>query len=157
MSQEDYDEYEDIVDETEDNFDQSQDLQDAQYEQLEATFPQAKKEESIYNWFWKVVRLDNPDKSVKVGKLSKQEIGDHIISVRDALNLAYLGNIFKHKTFGQYWATRSKIISSSSMAKDGWFMDLSISQKKVRERARKKTSDGEQKWRMFKKNQNLEE
>lgn len=140
--------YEELVDEAEDEFEQSQDLQDAQLDQFESTYPRTKEEQSIYNWFWKVVGMEKPFKMSKVGNLNHQEIGDHVISVRDALNLAHLGQVFRHPTFGNYWATRSKIIAASSMAKKGWFMELSISQKKVRERARASSSP-EKKWRMF--------
>ena len=147
------DEYEDLKDEYEDEFEQGQDLQDAQLDQYEATFPQQKPEQSIYNWFWKVVRLNKPFRLAKVGNLNKVEIGDHGISMRDAMNLAHLGHLFNHHKFGNYFATRSKIVSASSMAKNGWFMDLSISTKKVRERARK-SSSGEEKWRIFNKKKN---
>ena len=148
-------EYEELQDEMEDEFEQSQDLQDAQLEQYDqATYPKGSPEQSIYNWFWRVVRLDKPFKLAKVGNLSKVEIGDHIISMRDAMNLAHLGHLFNHNKFGNYFATRSKIISATSMAKNGWFMDLSISQKKVRERAKRASSSGEEKWRIFNKKKN---
>jgi len=146
---ENYEDYEDLVDDTEDDFEQSQDLQDAQQEQLEATYPQLKEKPDIYQWFWKVVRLDKPFKLAKVGNLNKAEIGEHGVSMRDSLNLAHLGQIFHHGIFGDYWATRSKIISASSMAKGGWFMELSISQKKLRERTRKKSSQQQEKWKLF--------
>ena len=147
------DEFEELEDEYEDEVEQGQDLQDAQLEQYEATFPKPKQEQSIYNWFWKVVRLDKPFRLAKVGNLNNKEIGDHGISMRDAMNLAHLGQLFHHHKFGNYFAVRSKIIAASSMAKNGWFMDLSISQKKVRERARK-ASSGEQKWRIFNRKKN---
>ena len=141
--------YDEIIDESEDDYEQMQDLQEAQTDQYETTYPTPKKEETLYNWFWKVVRLNKPFKLAKVGNLSKQELGEHIISIRDSMNLAHLGHIFGHQSFGNYWATRAKITSASSMAKNGWFMELSISQKKVRER--KKKSPSAETWRMFKK------
>lgn len=143
-------EYEDLMDEAEDEFEQSQDISDSQLESYESTVPHSREQDGVYPWFWKVVRLKKPLQSAKVANLSKQEIGEHIIPVREAMNLAYLGHIFKHATFGNYWATRAKIIASTSMAKSGWFMDLSISQRKIRERAKNSSSDGE-KWRLFKK------
>jgi len=147
-------EYEELMDEAEDEFEQSQDLQDAQIDQYDATYPAAKPEQSIYNWFWRVVRLNKPFKLAKVGNLTRVEIGDHVVSMRDSMNLAHLGHMFHHNKFGNYWATRSKIVAASSMAKDGWFMDLSISQKKVRERARRSSSSGQEKWRLFNKKKN---
>lgn len=146
------DDYEELLDEAEDEFEQGQDLQDAQIDSYEGgTYPKAKEESSLYTWFWKVVRLKNPSRLVRVGNLNSAEIGEHGVSVRDCLNLAHLGKIFGHDKFGNYWAVKSNTISATSMAKKGWFMDLSISQKKVRERARKDSSQDKQKWRMFNK------
>jgi len=148
--------YEELMDQAEDEYEQSQDMQDAQLEQYESTstYPQAKPEQSIYNWFWKVVRLNKPFKLAKVGNLNNKEIGEFGISMRDSMNLAHLGQLFHHSKFGNYWATRAKITSATSMAKGGWFMDLSISQKKVRARERRSSSSGENKWRIFNKNKN---
>jgi hypothetical protein len=158
--------YEDLVDESEDEYEQTQDLQDAQMEQYEglATVPQKKEDHNLYNWFWRVVRLGKIDKLedaskvIRVGNLKRVEIGEHIISIRDAMNLANLGRIFGHTTFGNYWADRAIVNSASSMAKEGWFMDLSISQKKVRSRQKSKTSEPK-KWGMFgkKKTSGIEE
>jgi len=144
-------EYQDAVDDLEDQYDHEQDLQDLQDSQLDSygTVPSKKEQQTLYTWFWKVVRLGEQFRLAKVGNLSYQEIGDHGISVRDCMNLNYLGQIFGHEGFGNYFGNRAKIISATSMSKKGWFMDLSISQRKVRERARATTP--EQKWRLFKK------
>jgi hypothetical protein len=150
-------EYEELLDEAEDEYENSQDLQDGQAESYEATYPQTKDQQSLYNWFWKVVRLNKPFKLAKVGNLDKSEIGEHGIPMREAMNLAHLGQIFHHSKFGNYWATRAKIISASSMARKGWFMELSISQKKVRERQKQESSWTPQKSRLFSKNKNQDE
>lgn len=132
-------EYLDIIDETEDDLDDSQDFKENQIEGYGVS-PTFKESSDIYNWFWKVVRLDKPMRIVRVGNLNSQEIGLNSISVRDALNLHQLGKTFKHPTFGNYFAHLAKITSATSMSKKGWFMDLSISQKKVRERSRALTT-----------------
>lgn len=146
------DEEEDIVAEAEDEFEQGQDISDGQIDQFD-NLPSARPETTAqYNWFWRVVRLNKPFRLAKVGNLNNPEIGDHVISMRDAMNLAHLGQIFRHNTFGNYWATRSKITAATSMARKGWFMDLSISQKKVRERQRNaSSSEQKNKWRLFQK------
>jgi len=138
-----------IIEEAEDEYEQGQDISD---EQLDS-YPTSKPETTAqYNWFWRVVRLDKPFRLAKVGNLTNPEIGEFGISMRDAMNLAHLGHLFRHHKFGNYFATRSKIISATSMARKGWFMDLSISQKKVRERAKGASSSGEtKKWRLFNK------
>jgi len=147
-----------LVDEAEDGLEQSQDLQDAQLDQMEGSLPQSIEQQSIYNWFWKVVKLKKPFHSIKVGNLHRKEIGETNISVRDALNLQLLGHKFHHPGFGDYFADIANITAASSMAKNGWFMDLSISQKKVRERSRETSSpSGDKKWKLFqKKNQPAE-
>lgn len=145
--------YEDVLDETQDQYDAAGELQDAQLDNYEASLPSAKEQSSIYTWFWKVARLKKPTQIIKVGNLDKAEIGDHGVSVRDAINLSNLGHIFHHETFGDYWAQRAVTNSASSMAKKGWFMDLSISQKRVRERQKGSSPLTKQKWRMFNRNQ----
>lgn len=142
---------EDYVDEVSDERDSMQDVQDAQLDSYEATYPESKTKSDLYTWFWKVVRLDEPNKVVKTANLNHAEIGEHGISVRDALNLGNLGLIFNHPMFGEYWDTRAKIISATSMAKKGWFMDLSISQRKVRQREKSDSSGKQQPWRLFQK------
>jgi len=137
---------EEIVDEAEDEYEQGQDISD---QQLDA-YPTSKPETTAqYNWFWRVVRLNKPFRLAKVGNLSNPEIGEFGISMRDSMNLAHLGHLFRHHKFGNYFATRSKIVSATSMARKGWFMDLSISQKKVRERAKSSLAQDKQKWRLF--------
>jgi hypothetical protein len=145
-------EEDEIIEDAEDDYEQSQDISDAQADQYESVQPHRTQEDSLYNWFWRVVKLNKPFRLAKVGNLSNAEIGDHIISMRDSMNLAHLGHLFGHHTFGNYFATRSKIISATSMSRKGWFMETSISQKRVRERNKQSSGTGEQKkWRLFNK------
>lgn len=141
-------------DEALDEFEQGQDISDGQEDAYSsATYPQAKSEQSLYNWFWKVVKLDKPFKLAKVGNLNNTEIGQAKTTMRDSLTLANLGHTFHHNKFGNFWATNAKIISATSMARGGWFMDLSISQRKIRERQKRGGSspEGQKKWRLFQK------
>lgn len=153
----DIEDFEEALDEQSDQSDTYSDLQEGQLENLEAAYPIAKEQTNLYTWFWKVVRLDKPHKVVKVGNLTKAEIGEHGVSVRDAINLANLGRIFHHPTFANYFDVRASTIAATSMAKDGWFMDLSISQKRVRERAKKSSPLTPEKWRLFNKNKPAEQ
>jgi hypothetical protein len=146
---EELEEYKDTVDDLEDQYDQDEEVQEAQLESY-GTVPSKKEQQSIYSWFWKVVRLGEQQKLAKVGNLTYAEIGEHIVSVRDCMHLSVLGSIFGHKGFGRYFEDRAKITSSTSMSKKGWFMDLSISQRKIRERARASAPE-QQKWRIFSK------
>lgn len=164
---------EDLQEQIDEGMDMQDDQQELSEEQLSSygTYPSQKEKSDIYNWFWKVVRLgkipeekaegagltDEAMRVAKVGNLSVPEIGQFNTSVRDCLNLANLGKIFGHKKFGDYWQSVGMITVTTSMAKRGWFMDLSISQKKVRERARGGVSSEKQKWRLFQKKQHQEE
>lgn len=144
--------YEELIDDQEDEFEQSQDISDGQLSQYESTYPQAKEEQSKYNWFWKVVNLNKPFKLSKVGNLTNPEIGPARTTMRDSLSIANLGHTFHHHKFGNFWATNAKIISATSMAKNGWLVERSITQTK--ERTRKKSSSispGSEKWRLFNK------
>ena len=142
-------EYQDILEEAEDELDDSEDIREEQLDSYAVgTYPQAKEQQSIYNWFWKVVGLEEPLRVVKVGNLTTQEIGMHNVSVRDSLNLAHLGNVFHHKKFAAYFQALAQITAVTSMSKRGWFMDLSISQKRVRERSKSPSAEA---WRVFNK------
>jgi hypothetical protein len=149
------DDFQTIVDETEDDLDISQEIQDGQSDPYDiGSIPQSKESQSLYTWFWKLVKENKPMRSIKVGRLSRQEIGDCNIPIRESLNLNELGKTFHHPTFGKFFATHARNIAASSMARDGWLMELSISQKKVRERQRALSSpqsDNKQPWRVFKK------
>ena len=150
------DDYQSIIDEAEDEMDQAQDIIEGQSEQYGALAPEVKEQENLYNWFWKVVKLNKPLQIVRVGNLNNTEIGELNVSNRDALTLHHLGKTFGHPTFGNYFAQLAKITTATSMSRKGWFMDLSISQKRVRERSRASMSapTKENKWRMFGKKKN---
>ena len=151
------DEYEDLIDDSLDDYDSAQDLQEGQIEQFEAgTFPMQKDKSDQYNWFWRVVRLAKADRLIRVGNLDKNEIGNANVSIRDGMNLAQLGKIFGHKKFGEYWENLSATTSASSMAKKGWLIESSISQKRVRGREKKSEWTPDKK-RMFSKSPEKQE
>lgn len=136
----DEEDYEEVVDEAEDQYEDSQDLTEGQTESYDAgAYSVAKEKSDLYGLFWKVVRLMQPYRLAKVGNLTKIEIGEHGISMRDAMNLANLGFLFNHKKFAMYWQERAMITSSTSMSKNGWFAELFVSQKKVRQRTKSST------------------
>lgn len=134
------------LDEVNDTIDDQQELMEAQANQLEASYPSQKEESSLYALFWKV--LKNKD-STKVGNLKKNEIGDLGISVRDAQKLGMLGHLFGHSTFGDFFFNVAEITNSTSMARDGWFTELFVSQKKFATRARRSSALTPAKWRLF--------
>lgn len=143
-SEEDYEE----LDEIEDQYEDAQDISEGQMDQYDVgTYSVPKEKSDLFNLFWKVTRLMKPYRLAKVGNLTKVEIGEHGITVRDAMNLANLGDIFHHKKFAKYWQQKAMITSATSMSKNGWFTELFVSQKKVR--ARTKSSTPFEKSRIF--------
>lgn len=145
-------EYQDYIDESYDTYDQHQDIEDSQLDQYEG-YPQAKEKSDLFSWFWKVVRTNKPLHLTRAANLRNDEVGETFISMRDALKLYQLGIVFNHPTFGKFWANQSKIIASTSMGRKGWFMELSISQKKLRGRTSSGDSSSSQSkgWRLFNK------
>ena len=145
---------EDFGNEIQDEYDQNQEISDTQLESLDTTISQQKEKSDLFNWFWRVTRLKDANEVIRVGNLSNPEIGDFGVSIRDAMNLANLGKIFHHEKFGNYWRDRAVVNSASSMAKQGWFMEMSISQRKIRERGKKTLTP--EKWRLFNKKKTSE-
>ncbi len=134
------------LDEIEDQYEDQRDLQESQQESYDATYPATKADPSVYNLFWKVLRLDD---STKVANLTRKEIGDLNISVRDAQKLGMLGHVFHHQTFGNFFIALSEITNKTSMSKDGWFSELFVSQKKFSQRSRRSSSLNKDKWKLF--------
>lgn len=138
-----------IIDDAEDQYEDSQEVTEEQLEQYDEGFSTGKKKDDAFSFFFKVLRLMDPYRLIRVGNLDKAEIGEHGISIRDSMNLANLGKIFHHKKFGDYWQQRAIINTASSMSRKGWFMETTISQKKVRQRERSSTSTPFEKSRIF--------
>jgi len=119
--------HEDLLDQHELSEEQ-QEMQEAQF----ADVPYKNKTDSLYTLFNKV--WTTPDSS-KVGNLNSVELGRMSISVRDALHIAMLGTYMHHSKFSKYFRGYSEIISATSMAKKGWFVELFVSQKKYTARS----------------------
>lgn len=139
-------------DEVNDQIDEQNDLVDAQTQQIETSYPSVKEDSNIYNLFWKVLKRKD---STKVANLKKEEIGNLNITVRDSQKLGMLGHLLGHETFGDFFFNIGEITNSTSMARDGWFTELFVSQKKTTTRARRSsTLQNEKRWKMFgRKNQ----
>jgi len=138
--------YEDYADSLEDEQDQGQDLLDAQIDSY-GTIPSPKEKSDQYNWFWKVVRLMRPFRLIRVGFLNKAEIGEHKVPIREGMFLGELGDTFHHHAFGQFWRKSAMITTASSMSRDGKFMELTQTQRKIRGREKKQWTP--EKWRLF--------
>lgn len=129
--------YENIVQEAEDDLDTQRDIQEGQVDQLESgAYSGLKQNQDIYLWFWKVTQLMHPPKLIRVGNLDKTEIGNARIPIRGAMEFAQICRVLKHDLVAEYFEKLAGMTSASSMAKKGWFMDLSISNKKIRERGK---------------------
>lgn len=133
----DINEYEQLISEAEDDLDLQRDYQEGQVDSLDTgAYQGLKQNQDIYSWFWKVTQLMHPPKLIRVGNLDKIEIGNARIPIRGAMEFAQICRVLKHDLVAEYFEKLAGVISASSMAKKGWFMDLSISNKKIRERSK---------------------
>jgi len=145
-------EYQDVVDEYQDQQDLTSDVQEAQLEQYESYPTGSKPTETILTWFWKIVNLKD---STKVANLDNTELGPTQLSVRGLQRLALVCDELGEPNLGTYFGNEAEIVLATSMAKKGWLVEQSISQKKHSTRARQRSKEG---WKMYqKKNQNTEE
>lgn len=143
-------EYRDVLQKEMDNAldtnEDQQELMESQSDSYDAAYPTAKQDSNLYNLFLKVLQMKN---STKVANLKNVEIGSLNISVRDAQKIGMLGHIFHHPTFGDFFYDIGEITNSTSMARDGWFSELFVSQKKFTTRSRKTSSLTKDKWKIF--------
>jgi len=123
-SEEQYLDSEDLSDQQERMEDQIDDVENVEW----ADVPQARKQESLYTLFNKVLR--SKDNS-KVANLDKYELGPQpFMNVRNSQFLALLGTTVKHDRFAQFFYSLSEITLKTSASKKGWFTELFVSQKK---------------------------
>lgn len=134
-------EYESLIEQAEDDLDTQRDVQEGQSEQLDSgAYPGLKQNQDIYNWFWNVTKLKSPPSLIRVGNLKEVEIGNARIPIRGCMEFAQVCRVLKHNLIADYFEKLAGMTSASSMAKKGWFMDLSISNKKIR--GRDKSGEG---------------
>jgi hypothetical protein len=136
---------------------EAQEVMDEQREQWEdayGTYPQAKRQESLFSLFkdtWRA--LD----SSKIANIDKNEIGDLGISVRDSQRIALLARLLHHDDFAKYFANIGEITLATSMSRKGWFTELFVTSKKFAQKGVIENLQGKQpqkkKWTIFGKPQ----
>ena len=107
------------------------DQEDAEDEQFMG-FAEARPKEGLYALFNKVLTLP---KTIKVGNVDKQELGELGISIRECLRVALIGKTFGHRRFAEFFENQANIITDTSMAKRGWFSELFVTAKRFTEKA----------------------
>jgi hypothetical protein len=141
QSQEEYTDQE----EWQDNFlDEQREAWDENY----GNYPQHKKPDSLFSLF---KRVWNTQDSTKVANLNKTELGDLGISVRDCQRIALLSNVLHHSKFATYFLDQAETTLSTSMSKDGWFVELFVTSKKFAHKGNINNlqQKPKQKWRIF--------
>ena len=113
------------------NADQQNYQDDAEDEQFMG-FAEAKPKEGLYALFNKVLTLP---KTIKVGNVDKEVLGQLGISIRECLRVALIGKTFGHRRFADFFENQANIITDTSMAKRGWFSELFVTAKRFTEKA----------------------
>jgi len=85
----------------------------------------------LYGLFNKVLR--KPD-TTRVSNLTNEELGVLPISVRGAQWIALIARTFRHKGVANFFDQQANLITTSAMARKGWFSELFITSKKFASR-----------------------
>jgi len=107
--------------------DEMEEQAEAQQEVYEDISPSPEKKDDLYSLFWKVVKTGD---SSKVGNLSKEELGQLNISVRNLQRINLLGLTLGHKQFASFFLAQAEITLATSASKAGWLPELFVSQRK---------------------------
>jgi len=99
----------------------------------------------LYGLFKEV--LKKPD-TTRVSNLTNEELGVLPISVRGAQWIALIARTFGHKGVSNFFDQQSNLITTSAMARKGWFSELFITSKRF---ASRDTSSNIQNLPQFKK------
>jgi hypothetical protein len=122
--------------------------------------PRPQEEGNLFSLFKRVLTLKE---NSKVGNLNKMELGDLQISVRDCQKIAMLGDQLGHPTFASFFRGQGEVILRTSSSKNGWFVSLFVTSKKLSTAKAEETlssqqtvmpaTGGKRKWTWFKRNQ----
>lgn len=97
--------------------------------------PTTKQSTSLFSLFKDVLKLKE---STKVANLNKEELGSLDISVRSGKRIALIAKILggdnlensQEQVVANFFDVETEINNVTSMAKNGWFAELFVSQKK---------------------------
>jgi len=81
----------------------------------------------IYSLFGQVISQEDTN---RIANLSKEELGILPFTVRGSLRVAQLAHSFNHKMFGDFFLYQAKIITETSLSKDGFLIQTFITSKK---------------------------
>lgn len=110
----------------------------------------------IYALFGQVISQEDVN---RIANLSKEELGTMPFDVRGSLRVAQLAYSFGHKMFADFFAYQAKMISETSLSKDGFLIQTFVTSKKQTthkqdESPRLQTEEKDKhKWSMFSKKQ----
>lgn len=125
------------------------DEQRDQWDESYGNYPASKKSESLYSLFNKVWKTND---SSKVANLTKFEIGDLGLSVRECQNISWFSNYLGHKGVSTYFSKMGEITLATSMSRNGWFVELFVTSKKFAQKSSKLSGTNQPtkgKWSLF--------
>lgn len=96
--------------------------------------PMYGQKDDLYSLFWKVI---NKNDSSKIGNLTKGEIGDLGITVRDCQRIALLATSFGKPGVAKFFTKQGEITLSTSSSRDGSLINLFVSQHKFSTKEKK--------------------
>ncbi len=91
--------------------------------------PQFEEKPSPFQFFNKVMDADTTN---RVSNLKDEELGTTRLSVRDYLTLANFQATRKFDRVADYLKRKAAIVSDTALSRDGFMMNLSITQKRER-------------------------
>lgn len=100
----------------------------AEEDVLPEDYPKPKEDKNLFTLFENI--LDLKDNS-KVSNLSKMELGDLMISVRDSQKINLLAKTLHHESFGKFFDDMGQITLATSMSKKGWLVENIVTQRKM--------------------------
>jgi len=110
-------------------------------EQASYGYPEEIEKPSAFQFFNKVLSVED---SSKVGNLRNEELGGTRLSVRDYLTLANFQRSLGHKRVAEYFERKAEISTKTSLSRDGFLMNLAVTQRK--ESRKSKLKEGKKGW-----------
>jgi len=94
-------------------------------------FPEPPKKDSLLILMREIVALEDPEKQVKIGNVTKEELGKPKVNVRDALRIAAYAESEGHYLVANYINALAGHTATTGLSKNGLLVQLPFTQRRV--------------------------
>lgn len=115
--------------------------------------PPSQDKDTLYKFFREILNLQ---KTTRVGKLDKNELGGTKLGVRHYMDIAAYARAEGLNIVSDYLVNKSQILTETSMSKDGFWAQLFVTQIKKEQKLKEPSKESKKWWERKQKDEESE-